>query len=114
MALAMAMACSTSGQSPCDEGEDTKGETQKEMICGGYTKQRELTADEMAMFRSVTGTGSTVYTPLSVATQVVAGTNFKFWCRFEDKASDKSGHCWIVIYQPLQGDPELTSIETAE
>ena len=82
-----------------------------EQICGGFTGQRELTEGEMAMFRSVTGTGDMTLTPLSVSTQVVAGTNYRFWCRYQDK--ETSGHCWVVIFKPLpgRGEPELTSIQ---
>ena len=94
-----------------------------QQICGGYTVQREPTGEEMSMFRSVTGTGDTVFTPLSVSTQVVAGINYRFYCRYEDTSDgiqrkaadddDKYGYCWITIYKPLpgRGEPTLTSIE---
>lgn len=80
-------------------------------LCGGYTSQREPTVEEIAMFASVTGSGDLTLTPLSVSTQVVAGTNYKFWCRFQD--GEDSGHCWVIIFKPLpgQGEPELSSIE---
>lgn len=94
-----------------------------QQLCGGYTGQRELTDEEMEMFRSVTGTGDLVFTPLSVSTQVVAGTNYRFYCRFEDTGdgvqrknaddSDKYGYCWITVFKPLpgRGEPKLTSID---
>lgn len=94
-----------------------------QQLCGGYTAQREPTDEEMEMFRSVTGTGDLVFTPLSVSTQVVAGTNYRFYCRFEDTGdgiqrkdaddSDKYGYCWITIFKPLpgHGEPKLTSID---
>lgn len=84
-----------------------------EQIAGGFTRQRELSETEMELFRYVTGEGDTVFTPLSVSTQVVAGTNYRFWCRYE--GLQKSGHCWITVFKPLpgQGDPQLTSIEEA-
>ena len=92
-------------------------------LCGGYTEQREMTDEEMEMFRSVTGTGDIVFTPLSVSTQVVAGTNYRFYCRYEDTSDgvqrksadedDKYGYCWVTIFKPLpgQGEPTLTSID---
>ncbi len=78
-------------------------------LVGAYGEQRELTEQEMEMFRSLTDGGDVVYTPLSVSTQVVAGTNYRFWCRFEG-ASDY-GHCWVTVFKPLpgQGDPTVTS-----
>lgn len=90
---------------------------------GGYTDQREPSEDEMEMFRTVMTSENTTYTPLSVSTQVVAGTNYKFYCRFEDttdgirrKAADegdKYGYCWVTIFKPLpgRGEPKLSSIE---
>lgn len=91
-------------------------------LVGAYGAQREPTEDEMAMFRKATANDSlVVYTPLSVSTQVVAGTNYKFWCRFEDtsKSEDENtqelhyGHCWVTIFKPLpgRGDPSVTAIE---
>lgn len=83
----------------------------RQQLCGGYTQQRELTEDEMALFRSATETVDMTLTPLSVSTQVVAGTNYKFWYRYQDK--DDSGHTWVIIFKPLpgRGEPEVTSIE---
>lgn len=81
-------------------------------LCGAYTGQRAVTAEEMELFESVIGTIDTIteYTPVSVATQVVAGLNYKFLCRYDDR-NGSTGDCYVVIYQPLQGDPELTGIE---
>lgn len=93
-------------------------------VCGGFTDQREMDEVEMAMFRKATeNEGHIVYTPLSVSTQVVAGINYMFWCRFEDtsdempeeeiKPGDRYGYCWVKIFKPLPGcgDPSVTNIE---
>lgn len=87
------------------------GNTKPQQLCGGYTEQREPTEEEVALFTAVTGSGDISFTPLSVATQVVAGINYRFWCRYQDK--ENSGHCYVVIYKPLpgQGEPRLTSID---
>ena len=94
-----------------------------QQLCGGYTDQREPTDEEIDIFRSVIGGREVVYTPLSVSTQVVAGINYRFYCRYEDisdgiqrKDADddvKYGYCWITIFKPLpgRGEPTLTSIE---
>lgn len=79
-------------------------------LMGGYTEQREPTEEEMGLFREVTGAGDMVLTPLSVATQVVAGLNYRFYCRCEEEGKEP-GHCWVVIYQPLQGEAKLSKIE---
>lgn len=47
-------------------------------------------------------------TPQSVATQVVAGTNYKFIC-----TDDSENVVKVVIFKPLpdQGEPKVLSIE---
>jgi len=76
--------------------------------CGGYTEQHELTDEDIALFRNVMG--ESLFSPLSVATQVVAGLNYRFWCRYDDGCEDSPAHCSITIYQPLQGEPAITNI----
>ena len=93
-----------------DEGEAPCFRRKRHMT-GAYTDQREPTEEEVAIFRKVTGEGDMVLTPLSVSTQVVAGLNYKFWCRYEDSGRGVSGHCWVVIYMDLKGNATLTSIK---
>lgn len=78
-------------------------------ICGGYTAQREPNAEELELFRNVTKDNELTLSPLSVSTQVVAGLNYKFYCRYE--AADDSGHCYVTIYKPLNGEARITGIE---
>ena len=94
------------GEAPCFGG--------KPHMAGAYTAQREPSGEEVAIFRKVTGEGDMLLTPLSVSTQVVAGLNYKFRCRYEDSARGAYGHCWVVIYKDLQGNATLTSIKTEE
>ena len=84
-------------------------------LCGGYSEVREPDTEEYQLFREVTDTvkGMT-FIPLSVQTQVVAGINYRFYCRFSDGSEEYSpGHCYLTIYKPLpgQGNPTITSIE---
>ena len=49
-----------------------------------------------------------------MATQVVAGTNYRFVCKAREKGRrGKRFDAVIVIYKPLpgQGEPRITSIE---
>lgn len=103
--LSLALTGATGG---CNN-RHTSGE--REQICGGYTRQREISGEEMEMFRHLTDGADIVLTPLSVSTQVVAGTNYRFWCRYQDKSG--SGHCWVVVFKPLpgRGEPTVTSID---
>lgn len=70
-------------------------------MAGGYTQQRNLTKQEKQLFKNTyNGRGKDKLTPISVATQVVNGTNYKFICK------DKRGKIvTVVIYQslPYQG-----------
>lgn len=93
----------------CNKAKDAEPEPDKEVLCGGYTDQRELSAEDLAVFRQVMGESQ--YTPLSVATQVVAGVNYRFLCRYYDTAEGSTRHCLITIYQPLQGEPVLSEIQ---
>lgn len=72
----------------------------QETLCGGYTRQHGLSEEDLALFRKVMG--ETPFTPLSVATQVVAGLNYRFLC---------TGNCTITIFQPLQGEPVVSKIQ---
>jgi len=76
-------------------------------LCGGYTAYRTLDEQEVKLFCE-TYKGDIELEPYKVATQVVAGTNYRFKCK------DPQKKIYIVtIYQPLpgQGDAEVTSVE---
>ena len=112
-------ACKGQNKNTQAPANDSDNDTPSAMT-GAYGEQRELTDSEMEMFRSaVAAYDSTVYyTPLSVSTQVVAGTNYRFWCRSEnlsesDAAQDNPGHCWVIIFKPLpgRGEPVVTSVQ---
>jgi len=83
-------------------------EQKQEPLCGGHTEQRDLSMEDLELFRSVLG--EDVFTPLSVATQVVAGMNYRFWCRYDDGSVDAPGYCYITIFRPLQGNPVLSAV----
>ena len=52
------------------------------------------------------------YDPLAVATQVVSGTNYSFFCNAKGVYPDALNQGAIVnIYQPIQGDPHITGIK---
>ena len=81
--------------------------TKREMLCGGYTDFRKPTTEEKALFIN-TYKSDTLLTPNKVATQVVAGMNYKFRCKY------KQSHTYeVVIYKPLpnQGKATVTSVQ---
>lgn len=91
---------------------DGYAKSEKAILCGGYTEQHELSDEDVALFRKVMGESG--FTPLSVATQVVAGLNYRFWCRYDAGSENSPGHCSITVYQPLQGDPVISEIKDDE
>ena len=90
----------------------------EETLCGGYSEDREPDEEEYKFFCEVTDAieGMT-FTPLNVQTQVVAGINYKFYCRFCDGTEENSpGHCYLTIFKPLpgQGEPKVISLEVVK
>ena len=89
-----------------------EGKTE-EMLMGGYSEQRPLTAEDSAVFAAATKDyGYLGLKPLSVSTQVVAGTNFLFTCEmkaFGGPATETN----VKIFRPLpgRGEPELIVVE---
>ena len=79
--------------------EINKRNQHDKQMAGGYTQQRNLTKQDKQLFKN-TYKGKDKLTPISVATQVVNGTNYKFICK--DKRGKK---VTVVIYQsiPYQG-----------
>ncbi|MCL2671141.1 MAG: hypothetical protein FWF10_03785 [Clostridiales bacterium] len=81
-------------------------------IVGGYTEDRAVTEDDLAVFNAamehLVGVN---YVPTLVATQVVAGTNYRFMATAMPVVPDaESYEVYIYIFQPLAGDPELVEI----
>lgn len=93
------------------QNETPAEEEQAKTLCGGYTDQRDLSEEDIAFFKEVTAGEELVLTPVSVATQVVAGVNYKFLCRYEDKAAGESGNCTVTIFRDLKGNAKVTKIE---
>lgn len=76
------------------------GENNKQSVVGGYTEFRKLADGDKALFYD-TWQADDVLTPKKVATQVVAGTNYKYLCEGRDGTETE-----VVIYQPLPGNGE--------
>ena len=84
-----------------------------EMLMGGYTEQRPLTAEDSAVFAAATKDYAYLkLAPLSVATQVVAGTNFLFVCTTSGFNRPPT-ETMVKIFRPLpgRGEPELIVME---
>lgn len=70
---------------------------------GGYSEARALEAHDKEVFDQAMGSilGVT-YSPEQVATQVVAGTNYRFFCKYETAtAQPESGMAVVTIFEEL-------------
>lgn len=67
----------------------------RQQICGGYTSYRPVTEKDLAVFEQYY-TGEEVLTPFEVATQVVAGINYRFRCH-----SLQNEVVEVVLFVPL-------------
>ena len=84
-------------------------ESEEDVACplvGGYTKYRAVEDSEKKLLKTALK-GNKDYkgmkvTPLKVATQVVAGTNYSFIC--SAKKGKKTSVIEVVVYQDLQGN----------
>lgn len=83
-----------------------------EPITGGYTEDREVTADDLSVFEEATAELDGVsYEPTLVATQVVAGTNYRFTATATPITPDAESYAvYVYVFVPLDGAPELTEI----
>lgn len=88
---------------------------ERTLLCGGYTQQRALDAQDLELFRRATDALTGVkYTPLSVATQVVAGTNYRFVCKAKTATlRPQTYKAEVVVFQPLpgRGEAKITRIK---
>ena len=84
-----------------------------EMLMGGFSEQRPLTAEDSAVFTAATKDYAYLgLKPLSVSTQVVAGMNYLFVCEmnaFGGPATQTN----VKIFKPLagRGEPEMIVVE---
>ena len=80
-------------------------------MAGGYTAYRKVTDEDLQVFNAAELPIGVEYTPKEVATQVVNGTNYRFKCTKKVVAPGaKEEDAIVVIYKPLQGNPELKEI----
>jgi hypothetical protein len=100
------VSCSGSGT---PSGSSATPEPDTKPVVGGYTEERDLTAEDTEIFvAAMEGLDGVSYKPLKVSTQVVAGTNYKFYCKATNATPDaKERYVYVTIFVPLpsSGDP---------
>lgn len=84
---------------------------------GGWTPfETKISSEEMTLFNDVTENIMGVrYVPLAVSTQVVAGTNYSFFCNATiANATSDTYAAMVEVYQQLDGTVHLTEIKRVE
>ncbi len=79
---------------------------------GGWAEQRPLTKEDQAVFdEAMKGFVGVGYKPKSVATQVVAGVNYRFICDAQPVyPGARPYEAMVEIYKPLEGSAVITHI----
>ncbi|MDO5442961.1 MAG: hypothetical protein Q4G10_04765 [Bacteroidia bacterium] len=100
-------------KSDVDSGTTTEEiveESPADRMVGAFTEPREITPEELEMFKKATADYAELQlVPQNVATQVVAGINYKFFC--DCKEGYNLSRCDVIIYKPLDGEPSVTKIQ---
>lgn len=76
----------------------------------------EISPIEMKVFQeAISGIIGVNYTPVAVATQLVSGTNYRFFCNAVATYPGAVNQGMMVqIYAPLEGNPHVVSIHVCE
>lgn len=103
----------SSAPAPESEAADSS-----QMMVGAYTEDRDVTDEDLAIFdAAMEGLTGVEYVPEKVATQVVAGTNYRFYAKATTVTqTPEEYYAYVYIFMPLGEDavPELTEIEPIE
>ena len=113
--LTLAAAALAACGGPGRKAAKTEESKERVVMTGGYTEQRPLSEQEQALFHQLMqGLTGVAYTPESVATQVVAGINYRFVCKARTVTLDPETYqAEVTVSQPLpgQGEARITSIK---
>jgi hypothetical protein len=86
-----------------------------EQLVGAYTPYtcEVSSAAKKAFEQAMEGFVGVKYTPVAVSSQVVSGTNYKFFCNAEKAtAMPVNGAAIVSIYAPLEGPAHITHIQS--
>jgi hypothetical protein len=85
--------------------------TNNAKVVGGWTPYHKLTPEDKLVFdEALKGLLGVKYTPNTVSTQVVAGTNYRYKCTASLPPTEVVWEAIVEIYKPLNGKPYLTGI----
>ena len=103
------------GFTSCEKLREIGFGKEQQGVVGGYSAPHNLSDEELAIFEQATsGLQGVEYKPMNVATQIVAGVNYRFLCKGkEQERGGKKFYAVIVVHKPLPnaGEPRIISIE---
>ncbi|NOH71122.1 hypothetical protein F0225_07170 [Vibrio pectenicida] len=82
-------------------------------IPGGWTEYRTTFSrnEYNAFYQALDGLVGVSYSPFAVASSATAGMSYKFICNAQPTYPDAPKYAVVVeVYQPINGVPELVSI----
>lgn len=87
--------------------------TTDDLMPDGYTPFRILIEKDKALFKTILDKLVGVnYDPIAVSTQVVAGTNYKFFCNAKIVSPQSEYYtAMVIIFQDLKGEAHLSEIK---
>lgn len=80
---------------------------EKPPVCGGFSDVRDVSAEDIAFFNE-TYAGDETLVPVRVSTQVVAGINYRFYCK-----GNGGRDVLVRIFKPLPctgNKPQVTFV----
>ncbi len=112
--MAESMPASSMAESMADSSM-TESMPESVPVAGAYTEEREITAEELLILTSLlTEEQQVMYLPQTVATQVVAGTNYRFYCAVMEDGSESGEFVHIVVFQSLDEDEGYSLTEIVD
>ena len=82
------------------------------LVPGGWTPYHPLTAEDKKIFdEAMKGIIGVIYTPQSVSTQVVNGTNYRFKCTSSLPGQTIVWDSIVEIHKPINGAPYVIGIQ---
>ena len=85
------------------------------LLVGGFSQDRAVTPEDLEIFyQAFEGFTGVSYEPTLVATQVVAGMNYRFTTTATPVIPEPYSYtAYVYIFKPLDGPAELVNIEKA-
>lgn len=107
--LVLLLSALSLGFTSCEKLREIGFGKEQQGVVGGYSAPHNLSDEELAIFEQATsGLQGVEYKPMNVATQIVAGVNYRFLCKARRvEQGGKRYYATIVVHKPLAGRGDL-------